>query len=63
MTSPSDGVQRVVASTSIDNFATRVLEKAGLTLVRTFYHTSTDSDAVEYAVEKDDWHGHAKAKL
>jgi len=53
------GVERVVASTFADNLASRrVMEKAGLTLVRTYDITSVDlgdGDAVEYALEKADW--------
>jgi RimJ/RimL family protein N-acetyltransferase len=66
------GVQRVVATTYQDNLASRrVMEKAGLTLVRayrltpadlmavgTFHATSQDvwdGDEVEYALRKADW--------
>jgi len=65
------GVQRVVASTYQDNLGSRrVMEKAGMTLVRTFrmtaeemvaqgYHVTPedlwDGDDVEYALEKADW--------
>ncbi len=62
------GVRRVVASTYQDNFASRrVMEKAGLTLVRTYRPTPADlvahgmppdlwdGDDVEYALEKTDW--------
>jgi len=53
------GVERVVASAFADNIASRrVLEKAGLTLVRTYHHSSPDfgdGDAVEYALDKADW--------
>jgi RimJ/RimL family protein N-acetyltransferase len=66
------GVQRVYATTYQDNLASRrVMEKAGLTLVRTYrmtladlqatdtYHTTTqdlwDGDDVEYALEKASW--------
>jgi RimJ/RimL family protein N-acetyltransferase len=66
------GVQRVFATTYQDNLASRrVMEKAGLTLVRTYrvtpadllaegtYHRASqdiwDGDDVEYALEKDDW--------
>ena len=66
------GVQRVVATTYQDNLASRrVMEKAGLTLVRTFritpadligvdtYHVAPqdlwDGDDVEYALRKADW--------
>jgi RimJ/RimL family protein N-acetyltransferase len=55
-------VQRVVASTMTVNQASRsVLEKAGLTLVRTFPHLlpkPTDGDehgAVEYALLRTEW--------
>lgn len=56
------GVQRVVASTYTDNYASRrVMEKAGLTLVRTFRMTwpepaeQFDGEDVEYALSKADW--------
>lgn len=66
------GVQRVFATTYQDNHASRrVMEKAGLTLVRTYrltpadlvaegtYHVTSqdlwDGDDVEYALEKADW--------
>lgn len=65
------GVRRVVASTYQDNLGSRrVMEKAGMTLVRTFrmtaeemaaqgYHVTPedlwDGDDVEYALEKADW--------
>ena len=66
------GVQRVVATTFAANLASRrVLEKAGLTLVRTYrltpadllaaetYHTTPaellDGDDVDYALERADW--------
>ncbi len=53
------GVERVVASTFADNLASRrVMEKAGLTLVRTYHITSAelgDGDAVEYGLGKADW--------
>ena len=66
------GVQRVYATTYQDNLASRrVMEKAGLTLVRTYrmtladlhatdtYHTTSedlwDGDDVEYALEKAVW--------
>ncbi len=65
------GVRRVVASTYQDNLGSRrVMEKAGMTLVRTFritaeemaahgYHVASedlwDGDDVEYALEKADW--------
>ncbi len=63
------GVRRVVASTYQDNVASqRVMEKAGLTLVRTFHMTPAElaahgldpddlweGDDVEYALEKADW--------
>jgi RimJ/RimL family protein N-acetyltransferase len=53
------GAERVVASTHVDNLASRrVLEKAGLTIVRVYHITSPklgDIDAVEYALEKTDW--------
>ena len=65
------GVQRVVASTYEDNLASRrVMEKLGMTLVRTFRPTPEElaahgldgsaqelfpGDDVEYALEKADW--------
>jgi RimJ/RimL family protein N-acetyltransferase len=64
------GVQRVVASTYADNIASRrVMEKAGLTLVRTYRLTPAelltlygitcpelfDGDDVEYALNKAEW--------
>jgi RimJ/RimL family protein N-acetyltransferase len=65
-------VQRVFATTYQDNRASRrVMEKAGLTLVRTYHLTPADlvaqgtchitsqdlweGDDVEYALEKADW--------
>ena len=72
------GVQRVVATTYQDNLASRrVMEKAGLTLVRTYrltpadllaqatsHRTSQDlwdGDDVEYALAKADWEQQAAA--
>ena len=66
------GVQRVVATTYEDNLASRrVMEKLGMTLVRTFritsedlktadtYHVTDldlwDGDDVEYALERANW--------
>jgi len=63
------GVRRVFATTYQDNLGSRrVMEKAGLTLVRTFRMTLAelvahgldpqdvwDGDDVEYALEKADW--------
>ena len=64
------GVRRVVASTYADNLASRrVMEKAGLTLARTYRMTAAellavcgitspdlfDGDDVEYALDKADW--------
>jgi RimJ/RimL family protein N-acetyltransferase len=53
------GVRRVVASAFADNLASRrVLEKAGLRLVRTYRHTSPElreGEAIEYALDKPDW--------
>ncbi len=66
------GVRRVVATTYQDNVASRrVMEKAGLTLVRSYrltpadlaaqgtFHSASqevwDGDDVEYALEKADW--------
>jgi RimJ/RimL family protein N-acetyltransferase len=55
-------VQRVVASTMTVNQASRsVLEKAGLTLVRTFPHLlpkpidGDEQGAVEYALLRAEW--------
>ncbi len=72
------GVRRVVATTYQDNLASRrVMEKAGLTLVRSFrltpadlatqgtYHSASqevwDGDDVEYALERADWERQAAA--
>ncbi len=64
------GVRRVVASTYEDNIGSRrVMEKAGMTLVRTYHLTPQEQlemygitlpelfpgDEVEYALEKADW--------
>ncbi len=63
------GVRRVVASTYEDNIGSqRVMQKAGMTLVRTFRMTPAELEAhgldpdiiwegddVEYALEKADW--------
>ena len=66
------GVRRVFATTYQDNLASRrVMEKVGMTLVRTYrltpadlvaegtYHVTSqdlwDGDEVEYALEKADW--------
>ncbi len=66
------GVRRVFATTYQDNLASRrVMEKSGLTLVRTYrltpadlaaaspYHAASqelwDGDDVEYALEKGEW--------
>jgi RimJ/RimL family protein N-acetyltransferase len=56
------GVQRVTAEADAANIASRrVMEKAGLTLVRTFRAPWPDSidgqklDAVEYALRRADW--------
>ena len=66
------GVQRVLATTYQDNLASRrVMEKAGLTLVRTYRVTPAElaasdtfqagsegvweGDDVEYALDKGDW--------
>ena len=55
-------MQRVVAEAMAVNQASRrVMEKAGLTLVRTFHrpslHPGDDSqlEVVEYALDKSDW--------
>ena len=56
------GVQRVTAEAMAANMASRrVMEKAGLTLVRTFSQPWPDAaggheiEAVEYALDKADW--------
>jgi RimJ/RimL family protein N-acetyltransferase len=56
------GVERVVAETMTVNAASRrVMEKAGLTLVRTFHRDGLDAvegsehGAVEYALTRSDW--------
>lgn len=56
------GVQRVVASTMVVNVASRrVMEKAGLTLVRTFhqpwpdYIEGEEEGDVEYALLRSEW--------
>lgn len=56
------GMQRVVATTMTVNLASRrVMEKAGLTLVRTFYQSwpeiidGSERGDVEYALSKADW--------
>ena len=56
------GVQRVVAEAMAVNQASRrVMEKAGLTLVRTFRQPSLrpgdggQLEVVEYALDKSDW--------
>jgi len=66
------GVERVIATTYQDNLASRrVMEKAGMTLTRTFrltaadlhrvdtYHVASqdpwDGDDVEYSLQKADW--------
>ena len=53
------GVETVVASCFAANVASRrVLEKAGLTLIRTYDHSSAELGeglAVEYALTKIDW--------
>jgi RimJ/RimL family protein N-acetyltransferase len=56
------GVQRVIATTMTVNRASRrVMEKTGLTLVRTFHTTwpevieGSEHGDVEYALGKDDW--------
>jgi RimJ/RimL family protein N-acetyltransferase len=57
------GVQRVVAEAMAVNHASRrVMEKTGLTLVRTFRQPSLrpgddgQLEVVEYALDKSDWH-------
>jgi RimJ/RimL family protein N-acetyltransferase len=61
------GVTRVVATTMAVNIASRrVMEKAGLRLVRTFHVAfadplpGTEHGEVEYAVTGDEWHGLAR---
>jgi RimJ/RimL family protein N-acetyltransferase len=56
------GVQRVTAEASAQNVASRrVMEKAGLTLVRAFRESWPDAtgsdevEVVEYALQKSDW--------
>jgi RimJ/RimL family protein N-acetyltransferase len=56
------GVRRIIASTAADNIGSRrVMEKAGLTLVRAFRQSWPDlfngeeQDDVEYALERADW--------
>lgn len=56
------GVRRVVASTYEDNIGSRrVMEKCGLTFVRTFKYNAADpsdiweKDDVEYALTREDW--------
>ncbi len=56
------GLQRVVAETTIDNWASRhVLEKSGLTFVGTFSCDGLEAfeegepDHVEYALTRRDW--------
>lgn len=58
------GVRRVVASTYTDNIGSRrVMEKCGMTFVRTFKYVSPDGkyddiwekDDVEYAITRDEW--------
>jgi RimJ/RimL family protein N-acetyltransferase len=54
------GVQRVVATTYQDNLASRrVMEKAGMTLRRTFRITAADLDAVDtfHVASQDLWEG------
>jgi RimJ/RimL family protein N-acetyltransferase len=64
------GVRRVVASTYQDNVGSRrVMEKAGMTFVRTFRYNAGDpaaqelweGDDVEYAIERADWERQAAA--
>jgi RimJ/RimL family protein N-acetyltransferase len=72
------GVRRVIASTYQDNIGSRrVMEKVGMTLVRTFRITAEemsamgydvvpedlwDGDDVEYALERADWEQQEAAK-
>ena len=56
------GVRRVVASTAADNVGSRrVMEKSGLTLIRTYrmvypgYFNDEEQEDVEYALLKEDW--------
>jgi RimJ/RimL family protein N-acetyltransferase len=63
------GVRRVVASTMAVNLASRrVMEKAGMTLVRSFHQAWPDAiegdehGDVEYALEKADWESQEAAR-
>ena len=56
------GVRRVIASTAADNIGSRrVMEKSGLTLIRTYRMTypglfnDEEQEDVEYALLKEDW--------
>jgi RimJ/RimL family protein N-acetyltransferase len=60
-------VERVVAETMVVNTASRrVMEKAGLTLVRTFHQEWPDRipgdehGDVEYALTRADWERHTR---
>jgi Acetyltransferase (GNAT) domain len=62
------GVRRVVAETMVVNVASRrVMEKAGLTLVRTFHAAwpyrieGGELGDVEYALDRADWEGRQRA--
>jgi RimJ/RimL family protein N-acetyltransferase len=62
------GVQRVVAFALAENLASRrVMEKAGLALVRTYRHTwpeffaGQEQELVEYALHKADWQAQSGA--
>ncbi len=62
------GVQRVVAETTVGHAASRrVMEKAGLTLVRTFHQPwpypieGDELGDVEYALERADWERQQRA--
>lgn len=56
------GARRIIASTAADNIGSRrVMEKSGLTLVRTFravypgYFNDEEQEDVEYALDRADW--------
>ena len=52
------GARRVHASTAADNVASRrVMEKAGMTLVREYWSEEYQAHDVEYAVTRDGWNG------
>ena len=50
------GARRVYADAVIVNTASRrVLEKAGLTLIRTYHTPGEELDEVEYAITRPEW--------